>query len=70
MWTENEVSFEGKYTRLLNAISFPKPMQNPHPPIWIGGKHLRILDIVAEMADGWNYWELEGNAGTTHQAPA
>jgi hypothetical protein len=25
----------------------------------VGGKHLKILDVVAEMADGWNYWGLE-----------
>jgi alkanesulfonate monooxygenase SsuD/methylene tetrahydromethanopterin reductase-like flavin-dependent oxidoreductase (luciferase family) len=59
MWTKDEISFEGKYTRLSHAVNFPKPMQKPHPPIWIGGKHPRILDVVAEMADGWNYWEIE-----------
>jgi hypothetical protein len=59
MWTKDEVSFEGKYTRLSHAVNFPKPIQEPHPPIWIGGKHPRILDIVAEMADGWNYWDIE-----------
>jgi alkanesulfonate monooxygenase SsuD/methylene tetrahydromethanopterin reductase-like flavin-dependent oxidoreductase (luciferase family) len=59
MWTEEQVSFQGKYYKLLNAINYPKPIQTPHPPIWIGGKHVKILDIVAEMADGWNYWGLE-----------
>jgi hypothetical protein len=59
MWTEEQVSFHGKYNKLLNAINYPKPVQKPHPPIWIGGKHVRILDIIAEMGDGWNYWGLK-----------
>lgn len=59
MWTKDQASFDGKYNRLSNAINYPKPIQTPHPPIWIGEKHLKILDIVAEMADGWNYWGLE-----------
>lgn len=59
MWGEKEVTYDGKYYKLSNAINFPKPIQKPHPPIWIGGKNPRILDTVAEMADGWNYWGLE-----------
>jgi alkanesulfonate monooxygenase SsuD/methylene tetrahydromethanopterin reductase-like flavin-dependent oxidoreductase (luciferase family) len=59
MWTEDQTSFESRHNRLSNAFSYPKPIQTPHPPIWIGGKHTRILDIVAEMADGWNYWGLD-----------
>jgi len=59
MWTEEQVSFQGKYNKLLDAINYPKPIQKPHPPIWIGGKHVKILDIIAEMGDGWNYWELK-----------
>ena len=58
MWTNNDSSFEGKQFRLLHARNYPKPMQKPYPPIWIGGKHRKILDVVAAIADGWNYWGL------------
>jgi alkanesulfonate monooxygenase SsuD/methylene tetrahydromethanopterin reductase-like flavin-dependent oxidoreductase (luciferase family) len=58
MWTKDEASFHGKHYEITRAVNFPKPKQKPHPPIWVGGKHLRILDIVAEMAEGWNYWGL------------
>ncbi len=58
MWTKEEASFQGKYYKISHAINFPKPRQTPHPPIWVGGKHPKILDVVAEMADGWDYWEL------------
>lgn len=56
MWTTDEASFHGKHYEITQAVNFPKPKQAPHPPIWVGGKHRKILDIVAEMADGWNYW--------------
>jgi len=58
MWSEDESFFQGKYHSLAGAVNYPKPRQKPHPPLWIGGKHSRILDLVAEMADGWNYWRL------------
>lgn len=59
MWTKDRASFNGKYYKLSEAINYPKPIQKPHPPIWVGGKHPKILDVVAEFADGWNYWGLE-----------
>jgi alkanesulfonate monooxygenase SsuD/methylene tetrahydromethanopterin reductase-like flavin-dependent oxidoreductase (luciferase family) len=58
MWTKDQVTFEGRYHKVLNAVNYPKPIQKPHPPLWIGGKHPKILDVVAEMADGWNYWGI------------
>lgn len=56
MWSEDEASFHGRYYEIRRAVNYPKPKQTPHPPIWIGGRHQGILDIVAEMASGWNYW--------------
>jgi alkanesulfonate monooxygenase SsuD/methylene tetrahydromethanopterin reductase-like flavin-dependent oxidoreductase (luciferase family) len=56
MWSEDAAHYQGRYYRLFNAINYPKPRQHHCPPIWIGGKHDKILDVVAEMADGWNYW--------------
>ena len=58
MWTKDQATFEGKYHRVVSAVNYPKPIQKPHPPLWIGGKHPKILDVVAEMADGWNYWGI------------
>ena len=56
MWTEAEVSFTGKTIQLSQAVCEPKPKQETGPPIWVGGRHPRLLDVIAEMADGWNYW--------------
>ncbi len=58
MWTGDKSSFHGKHYQITRAVNLPKPTQKPHPPIWIGGKHQRVLDVVAEMAEGWNYWGL------------
>ena len=55
MLTENQASFEGRHYTIKNAKCSPKPIQKPHPPIWIGGGGKKTLQLVAKYADGWNY---------------
>ena len=55
MLTENQASFEGKHYTIKDAKCNPKPIQRPHPPIWIGGGGKKTLQLVAKYADGWNY---------------
>jgi probable F420-dependent oxidoreductase len=47
-------SFDGKFEEAVNAWCLPQPVQEPHPPIWLGGQGDRLLDLVARHADGWN----------------
>lgn len=55
LWTQEQTTFEGKHYRLEQAVSNPKPIQRPYPPIWIGGSgRKRTLRLVAEHADAWN----------------
>jgi F420-dependent oxidoreductase-like protein len=55
LWTQQRTSFDGKHYKLTGAIAEPKPVQQPHPPIWIGGSgRQRTLRITARYADVWN----------------
>ena len=47
-------TFEGAYVQAVEARCRPRPVQRPHPPIWIGGRGDRLLGVVARQADGWN----------------
>jgi F420-dependent oxidoreductase-like protein len=52
MWTEEKATFHGKYFSVDGAISSPKPIQKPHPPIMIGGNGEKLtLKAVARLAD-------------------
>jgi F420-dependent oxidoreductase-like protein len=56
LWTEKYADFEGTYYQLKQARCDPKPIQQPYPPIVIGGSgERRTLRIVAKYADVWNF---------------
>jgi len=57
MMSGERVSFEGAHVRLQDARYRPAPVQQPHPPIWIGasGREL-MLPIVGRQADVWHTW--------------
>ena len=53
LWTDERVSFRGRFFSLDDAAFFPKPVQRPHPPIWVGGDSPPALRRVARVGDGW-----------------
>jgi F420-dependent oxidoreductase-like protein len=54
LWTEDAMTFEGGYYRVHEALCNPKPLQQPHPPIIIGGEKPKMLRVIARHADEWN----------------
>jgi F420-dependent oxidoreductase-like protein len=59
LWTEESVTFAGRFYSLVDARCEPKPVQRPHPPIVIGGEKPKMLRVIARHADEWNV----GSAG-------
>jgi F420-dependent oxidoreductase-like protein len=57
LFTGEVVSYDGKVVSLKDARVRPVPVQQPHPPIWIGGSGpKRTLPLVARYADVWHTW--------------
>jgi alkanesulfonate monooxygenase SsuD/methylene tetrahydromethanopterin reductase-like flavin-dependent oxidoreductase (luciferase family) len=54
LWVEDKVQFQGKHWKVEGATQVPKPLQKPHPPIWICLYGKALLKVVAEYGDGWN----------------
>ena len=54
LWSEPRSTYKGRFYELKNAIAEPKPVQRPHPPIWIGSKGERMLRLTARHADVWH----------------
>ena len=54
LWTSDDPTFEGEFCRFSNLSFLPKPVQNPHPPIWVGGQSRRAIRRAAELGDAWH----------------
>lgn len=52
--TTDGFTFEGRYFQVHDATLLPRPVQSPHPPIWIGASGDRMLGITAKYADVWH----------------
>jgi F420-dependent oxidoreductase-like protein len=56
LWTEESVTHDGRYYQLREARVDPKPVQQPHPPVLIGGGGEQLtLRVVARQANIWNF---------------
>jgi probable F420-dependent oxidoreductase len=53
LWTEEHPRFAGRYTSFADLVFLPKPVQRPHPPIWVGGEGGPSLRRAARFGDAW-----------------
>lgn len=53
IWTTTESEFHGKFVNFDRMKAFPKPYQQPHPPIIMGGAGEKAIECAAELCDGW-----------------
>ena len=53
LWTKEDPAYEGNYASFSDVSFLPKPIQNPHPPIWVGGESSPALRRAAELGDCW-----------------
>jgi len=55
MWSEEKPTYKGQHYEIAGAVNNPKPIQKPHPPIYVGAAHERMIRFAAEWADNWNF---------------
>ncbi|MDL4775406.1 LLM class flavin-dependent oxidoreductase [Actinomadura xylanilytica] len=53
LWTEDEVTFDGRFTQVREAFLSPRPVQDPRPRLWNGCRVPAALERTARMCDGW-----------------
>jgi len=68
LWTNERTNFSGEFYKLTDAILWPKPVQQPHPPILVGGSGRGLLRIAARHADIVNVISETGKAGRLQMA--
>ena len=54
LWTADHPAFDGEFFRFRDVGFAPKPVQKPHPPIWVGGDSPGAFRRVVTLGDGWH----------------
>ena len=58
LWSPGNGTFHGRHVRFDDLSCEPKPLQKPHPPIWVGDHAPAVLRRAVEIADGWHPFGL------------
>jgi len=53
LWTKENPSYRGEHVSFSDVLFYPKPLQKPHPPIWIGGESPAALRRAIKLGDAW-----------------
>lgn len=54
LWTSAKPSYDGEYIKFSQVRFLPKPVQRPHPPVWVGGGGERAIERAVRYGDGWH----------------
>jgi len=52
-WTDPNPAYDGEFVKFANVDTDPRPVQKPHPPIWIGGESGPAMRRAVALGDGW-----------------
>jgi probable F420-dependent oxidoreductase len=63
LWTKDRPSYKGRFYSFEEVRFYPKPVQQPHPPIWIAGHSRAAIRRAARLGDGWHPIGLRPPAG-------
>lgn len=63
IWTEEEASYRGEFVQFERIWSWPKPAQQPHPPVMVAGNGPKVIDRVLAYGDEWMPEPEDGLAG-------
>ncbi len=69
IWTTDDFAYEASTFTALGQTANPKPVQKPHPPIWIGGNSKRARRRVAAVGNGWTPFPAPRALATTAKTP-
>lgn len=53
LWTTAPATFNGSFYHFDEVVMAPRPVQQPHPPIWVGGRSEAAIERAGKLGDGW-----------------
>ena len=69
VWTDGEIETVGRNFRTRGTVMRPPPVQQPHPPIWIGGNSTAAIRRAAERGEGWVPFPNPANVSSSVRTP-
>lgn len=69
-WRGEPFAMEGRHFSAAGNVALPRPVQEPHPPIWIGGNSKRAIRRAVELADGWAPMPNPASTAVRRRSPA
>lgn len=70
LWTHDSASYEGRFVSFRDVEVSPKPVQAPHPPIWVGGDSGAAIRRAARLGDAWHPIAVRTDHLRDHGLPA